>query len=98
MGSAGKFLPDHPFDLSKLIHEIRLGVEPAGRVDQDDIGTSSLRRGQSIEGNGRRVSSVAMSDEFDTDAIRPDLQLINRRSTEGVGGDKERDAASLGKP
>jgi hypothetical protein len=36
-----------------------------------------------------------MADHLDTDPIGPDLKLVNRGSTEGIGRDKQWDALAL---
>jgi len=63
-----------------------LGLQPAGRIHDYVIrlvGTSCLQR---IEDHGTRVAAPALPYHAAAATPAPDLQLLDRRGTKGVGG------------
>jgi hypothetical protein len=70
-------------------------MQTAGRIDQDNIGLSSFGRGNPVVGHCRRIRAMPMADHLDTDPIGPDLKLVNRGGTKGIGRDEHRDALTL---
>ena len=59
-------------------------MKSSGRIDQDNIDLSGLRRRQSIVCDSSGIGSVAMTNQADADTIGPYLQLVYRCGTEGI--------------
>src|SRR4029450_13856685 len=90
MWGAFEPLRDHAPDLGELLHEVRLRVQAAGRVDDDDVASARLRGLDRVEGDGSGIGAVRGADEVGPGAVRPDLELLVRRRSEGVrGGDDD---------
>ena len=66
-------LADHPDDLPQFLHQIRFRMQPAGRINQYDIGRARLGRHDAVECHGRRIRPVAMPDHVHAHPIRPYL-------------------------
>src|SRR5579885_2933506 len=69
-------------------HEIGLGVETAGGVNDDGIGFAGLGGGDRVEDDGGRVGAGFLLDDFYAVALRPDFKLLD-------GGGAENDAVPL---
>src|SRR5574341_2586835 len=93
--SSWECLLEDALHLSKLVHEIRLRMEPPRSIDQKYINLPGLRRSKPVERDRRRVGPVAVADHLDTDPIGPDLQLIDRRSAKGIGRHEQGHFATL---
>src|SRR5207237_1749299 len=70
----------------ELLHEVRLRVQPAGRVDDDDVAAAPRRALDRLIGDRRRVRPALAADERRLGAAGPDLELLFRGGAEGVGG------------
>src|SRR5581483_53427 len=86
---------EHPPDLRELVHQARLSVQPAGRVDDHDVATARDGRLDRVVGDGRRIGAPDRADEVGVRALRPDLELLLGGGAEGVGGRDEHRAAVL---
>ena len=75
---------DDPIDRPELRHEIRLGVQSAGRIDDQDIRPASIRGLGGVERHGCRIAALLSTEKVRTDARRPDLQLLDRCCAERV--------------
>jgi len=61
-------------------------VEAAGGVDDDDVSAAGLGGLDRVESDGSRVGAPLCADEICAGPLRPDLELLVRRSAERVGG------------
>src|SRR6266542_4483413 len=75
----------HAAHLLELLHEVGLGVEPAGGVDQEDVGALGTGGGEGVEGDRRRVGALLVADDLGADALAPEGELLGGCRTEGVG-------------
>ena len=85
-----------PAELAQLLHQVGLGVEAAGGVDQEHVGAPGPGRGQAVEGDRGRVGALLVADHRGADAVGPDGQLLGGGGPEGVGGGQHRLLALLG--
>ena len=60
-GALGDLLGDHPPHLGQLVHQVALGVEAAGGVDDDDVGAAGAGGGDRVEGDRAGVGPVLAS-------------------------------------
>src|SRR5207237_9060226 len=65
--------------------EGRLGVEPPGRADNDDVAAALGGELDRVVGDGGRIAAPFAADEIRAGAFRPDLELLLRSGAEGVG-------------
>jgi hypothetical protein len=75
---------DHALDLGQLRHEIRLRVEPAGGVHDQDLRPAGLRGLHGIEGHRRRIRPGALAHHRHADPFAPALELVDRRGPKRV--------------
>jgi hypothetical protein len=81
----------------ELLHQVRLRVQAAGRVDEDDVPPAALGSGDRVVRDRGGVASFRRADEVGPGALRPDLELlVGGRAERICGGDEDR-AAVLGK-
>ena len=83
-GGGGVELAYHADDLAQLLHQNGFIMQPAGGVDQQDIGAARLGLGQGIMGQRGGVGIGRGGDDFSTRPATPDLQLLDRGSPECV--------------
>ena len=76
---------EHPADLGELVHQVRLRVQPAGGVDDDDILPARARRLDGVECDRSRIGAAAGADEVGSGALGPDLELLLGGGAERVG-------------
>src|SRR2546423_7598292 len=81
---AGQPAFDDPSHLRQLLHQVRLRVQAAGRVDDDDVPLVLPRALDRVERNGGGIRPALGADELRARAVSPDLQLFLRRRTERV--------------
>src|SRR5206468_4406828 len=75
---------DHAANLGELFHEIRLRVQPAGGVDDDDVAAVPARAVDRVVRDRRGIAAPLALYELRAGALRPDTELLLRRGTEGV--------------
>ena len=68
-------------------------MEAAGGVDDEDLRAASFGGGAGVEEGSGGVSALLGLDDGDARALRPDLELLDGRGTEGIGGAEQRGAA-----
>ena len=68
---AGQLLLDHPAHLLELAHQVDLGVQAPGGVDDDDVGAARARRGDAVVDDGGRVAARVLLDDLAADAVGP---------------------------
>src|SRR5436309_350499 len=73
---AGQLPLDHTSHLGELLHQVRLGVQPAGGVDDDDVTPVPGCAFDRVEGHGGGVRPALGADELRARALRPDLELL----------------------
>ena len=92
---AGDALGDHAVDLAQLLHQVALGVQAPGGVDDDHVAAARLGRRHGVEGDRRRVAARLRRDEVGAGPLRPRLELLARGGPEGVAGADHARAAGL---
>ncbi len=70
-------------------------MQPAGGVDEHDVALARLARRERVEHDRRRIRAGPRPDDVDAGAGRPDLQLLDRRGAERVGGADQRRLAGV---
>ena len=81
--------------LSSSVHQVHARVQAAGGVDEDDVALARLARGDGVEDDGRGIGARLRADEVDAGPLRPDLELLDGRGAERVGGADQRRPASI---
>ena len=76
---------DHAAHLRQLLHQVRLRVQAAGRVDDRHVLAARTRRLDGVVGDRGRVGALRSADEVGLRPFGPDLQLLLGRGTPGVG-------------
>ena len=83
-------------DLLQLLHQVELGLEAARGVDEQQVGLAAFLAGaDGVEDHGARIRAGFMGDDLDAGAFAPDLQLVDGRGAEGVGGGQYNFAPAL---
>src|SRR5205814_2730782 len=74
----------HAANLAQLFHEVRLRVQPPGRVGEYEI--EVLRTGMlhRVEDDRARITALAAAHEIGSDALGPQTQLLGGRRAERV--------------
>ena len=89
MRRAGNLLFDYPADLAELVHQIGLGVETTGCIDDHHIRTAGLRGGDRVEGDRARVGPLVRTDQIGTRPVSPGRKLLGSGRAVGVGGTQQ---------
>ena len=87
-------LLQHAHDLGELGHEVRLVLQPPGRVDQEHVGAFVARARERIVGDSGRVGAHLLGHHLRADASAPHFELIDGGGTERVAR-REHDAQTL---
>ncbi len=95
-GAVGVELLQHAGDLAQLVHQAALGVQAAGGVGDQHIGTARARRLQGIEDHAGRVGVLSLRDHRHLVALAPGLQLADGGGAEGVAGGQHHLVALVG--
>ena len=98
MRRAFTFAGDHAAHLRKLVHQVRLCVQAAGGVDDDDVASLPVGRLDRVVRHRRGVCAAVRADERRRRAIGPDLELLLRRSAERVSRSQHDGVTVLTKP
>ena len=80
----GIVAPDDAAHLLQLCHQVRLDVQAARRVDDDDVRLFRLRGGDRVVDDGGGVAALLMPDDANFGAVCPDGELICRCRAEGI--------------
>ena len=91
-------LGDHPPDLRELHHQVALGVEAAGRVDDDPVPLPAPGRLHGVERDRGRVRARLVGHELQVEPRGPRPELVDRRRAEGVARGQEDGPALLLEP
>ena len=81
IGNTGQFL--------EFSHQIDLGMQTAGRIDQHDIRLARSCRLQSVKHHRGRVGSFLLLDQIHTGPFGPAFELIDGGSPESVRRDHD---------
>jgi len=73
-------------------------MQPAGRIDERHINRARFRRRNAVERDCRRIGPVTLTNNIRSNAIRPDLQLVDRRCAKCIAGDQQRLPPALRQP
>src|SRR5215212_1372312 len=79
-----ELLGDHASNFCQLLHQVRLGVQTAGGIDDYDVATAAGRSLDRVVGNSGRVATPFSADEIGPGALGPDLELLLGGGAEGV--------------
>src|SRR5439155_10987817 len=63
---------DDPPDLAQLVHQVRLRVQTAGGVHEDDVAMPALRGSNGVEGDGGGICALRRADEVRPCTLGPD--------------------------
>ena len=85
VGCAREPLLDHAAHFRQLLHQVRLRVQAAGRVDEDDVLAARLGGLDRVVGDRGGVAALLRADDVDLRPLGPDLQLLVGRRAERVG-------------
>jgi hypothetical protein len=91
---AGGLPLDHALELGQLIHEVALGVQSAGGVDDQHVGAARHGGLERIEDHRGGIGAGRLSHHLDVDASPPRFQLLDGGGPERVGGGED-DVATL---
>ena len=90
MRRAGQFLVHDAMQLLQFLHEIVLGVEAAGGVDEQVIGFAGLRGGDSVVRDGGGIGAVSAGDHRHVQALAPEFELLDGRGAKRVARGQQR--------
>ena len=76
-------------NLLHLFHEVALGVEPAGCIDDEHVGAAGFGGLHGVEGDGRRVAALVVCNYVGACPLPPILELLDGGGAEGVRGGEE---------
>ena len=79
-----QFAVDDLVDLAEFCHEVLLVMDPARGVADDDVCSAVDAGMDGVEDDRGGVSALIVFDHVDAGAVGPDLQLVDRRSSERV--------------
>ena len=82
----GHLLGDDAADLGQLGHQVGLGVQAAGGVDDHDVDALLAAAGDGVERDGAGVRALGAAHELAAGALGPALELLDGGGAEGVGG------------
>ena len=81
----GVELLQHPVDLLKLIHQVRLVLQASCRIDDQHVGLGGARTFKRLKREARGIGTgFGARDHRAARAAPPDLQLLDRGGAEGV--------------
>src|SRR5215213_6284513 len=86
----GELTPDHAPDLVQLGHQVDLGVQPPGRVDEQNVHTISFCRFDRVVRNSRRVRAALPRYNLRSSPLAPPLELLDGRRPKGIPGGEHR--------
>ncbi len=85
----------HPPDLAQLLHQVKLGGQAAGGVDDHHVLAARAAGVDGVEAHGRRIAAF-LADDLHGVAVGPDRELLARRGAEGVGCGQQHRGAFVG--
>ncbi|GBE12838.1 hypothetical protein BMS3Abin13_01130 [bacterium BMS3Abin13] len=97
MRGASHFLADHPLDLFQLLHEIHLGVQATGGVDDNDIKGVGGSIFDTVKNDRGRIDAGLPGHHLHPGPFSPDPELIDSRGPEGIAGHQQDRMTGTGK-
>src|SRR5215470_5788403 len=88
MWSAGNHFGGGALHFFEFGHEVRLGVQSACSIHDDDFGRARFGSGYRIVNNGGWVGAGFLLDDFNSVALRPDFELLDGGGAKSVRGTK----------
>ena len=82
-------------ELVQLLHQVELGVQPAGGVDDQDVDAAAVGGLHGVEDDRAGVGALLVGDDRHAQALAPDLELVDGGGAEGVAGRQHDRAAEL---
>ena len=70
--------------LLELVHERRAGVQPARRVDEQDVRPPGLRRLDRVERDRAGIGAAGLGHDVRTGSVRPDRELLRCGGAERI--------------
>ena len=86
MRRAGVDLAEHALDLGQFLHQMTLGVQPAGGIGNQHIDVARLGGLQGIEDHRCGIGAAALGHHRHLIALTPGLELFDRGRPKGVAG------------
>ena len=84
VGSSRDFPTDYPADFFHLLHKIDLGVETAGRIDDQDIALPGQCRLAGVKCDCRRIGAFLVTNYIHSGPLSPYFQLFRSGGTKCV--------------
>src|SRR5207237_7725867 len=81
---AGELLGDYALDLAQLLHQVGLGMQAAGGVDDEHVGIARAGGFDGVEDDSAGVGAGLVADNGDAYALAPNLELVDGGGPEGV--------------
>ncbi len=97
MRRGGVELANGAHNLGELVHQLRLVLQAACRIDQHDVAVFLARNIHRLEGQRRRIRTLRLRDEARPGAVGPDFQLLDRGRAERIARGKRHVRALVGK-
>jgi hypothetical protein len=85
-------------DFFQLLHQVGAGVKTTCRVHQNLVDVFGSRRGDGVEDDCSRVRALLLMHDRCADPLRPDLELVDRRSSESICCGEDHSGAGLLSP
>ena len=89
MRGTGDFTADDAVDFLELLHEVRLRLQAAGRVDNQHVDLARHGGFDGVKGHGSRIGTFFVLDDRHARALAPDLELVDGSGAEGIGGSEQ---------
>jgi len=96
VGRLGLQPGQHSVDLAEFLHQVGLGVQPAGGVDDGDVGAPRLAGLIGVEGHRAWVSAGFVANYIYADLLAKDFQLFGGGGPKGVRRSQDHLLAFLG--
>ena len=93
--STGQASIHHPMYLGQFLHEVVLGMETTGGVDEEIGGVAGERGRDGIVGDGGGIGLIGTGDDGNVEALPPEFELFDGGGAKGVAGGEHRDPALI---
>ncbi len=93
MGRAGDDAGGRAAHLFKLRHQVDLGLQAAGGVDDDVVDFARFGGLEGVEDDGAGIGSGLLANDIGAGAFAPDFKLFYCRGAECIGGGQDHGAA-----
>ena len=82
-------------DLAELAHQVILGVQAAGGVDDEHVDLAGLGGVDGVVDDGAGIGALPLADDLDAQPLAPDGELLDGGGAEGVAGGEHHPLALL---